>query len=327
MKEIKELKLEDLSVKQKLGMTLTAFINGNRRTKEDDEFVLQLIKNHALGAVWVQQSNYKPQEIIDMVREAADYPILVVTDAESGMGDYIIGKHNALGCADNEEQAYIFGKGLGITAKKMGYNIVCNPLLDISTTGSVRSLGSDKERVAKLAAAEARGMKDAGILTLAKHYPGGNNPKQIDSHMAESYSEMTKEELIEESLYPYQYLMKEGLLDGLMVGHKKFPNIDPDYPSSLSKKVIDIIRELGFDGLATTDALCMMGILSKYGEVECKGLALAAGIDTVLPYHKNEFSYQSLLTCYERGMISEERLDEAVRRVLQAQHKSMEPPK
>lgn len=327
MKKIKELKLEELSVKQKIGMAFTAFINGNNRTKEDDEFVLNLIRNHSLGAVWVQQSNYKPQEIIDMIREVANYPILIVTDAESGMGDYVIGKHNALGCTDNEEQAYVFGKGVGVTARKMGYNIVCNPLLDLSTTGSVRSLGSDKERVARLAAAEARGMKDAGILTLGKHYPGGNNPNQIDSHMAESISDNTKEELLEYSLYPYQYLMDQGLLDGIMVGHKKFVNIDPEFPASLSSKMIEIIREMGFDGIAMTDALCMMSILSKYGEVECKGLALVAGIDAVLPYHKNQFSYEALCTCYEQGMIPDERIDEAARRILEAQHKSLEPPK
>ncbi len=334
MKEIKELKFEELTVKQKLGLAHIITINGwvRRANPESDKIVLDLIKNHAVGGIWVESSTPDAQEIINMVKEAADYPILIFTDAESGIrteaAEYLVGKHNAIGCTDSEEHAYTFGKVVGIAAKKMGYNIVCNPLLDISTTGSARSLGSDKTKIAKLAAAEARGMHDAGVLTVGKHYPSAVNYKNIDSHMSESESIQTKEELLEYSLYAYKELMKEDLLDGLMSGHIKCSKIDPDNPASLSKKVIDIIREEGYDNLILTDALCMMGILAKYGYNESRGLAVAAGNDLAMPFdRKFQESYDALCECYDKGIISDERLDEAVKRVLAAQKKTMQPAK
>ena len=83
------------------------------------------------------------------------------------------------------------------------------------------------EKVARFAAAEAKGMHDAGVLTVGKHYPSPKNDGNVDSHMVESVSRQTKEELIEDSLYPYRALMKEGLLDGVMVAHALLGQIDP----------------------------------------------------------------------------------------------------
>ena len=72
---MKELKLEELSIRQKLGMTFTAFINGMSRTPEEDAFILDLIKNHSLGCVWVQVDRDGVEELIAKVKEAADYPV------------------------------------------------------------------------------------------------------------------------------------------------------------------------------------------------------------------------------------------------------------
>jgi len=204
----------------------------------------------------------------------------------------------------------------------MGYSVVCDPVLDISTTGWVRSLGSDKEKIAKMAAAEARGLHDGGVLTVGKHYPSGRNPLDIDSHMAEAYEDQTEEDLVEYSLYAYIKLINEGLLDGLMSGHHRFINIDPSYPASLSKIMLDVIRRRGFNGFFITDALDMMGIRAKYGDVESKGMAVEAGNDFVLPYNKNPKANQEAINyCFEKGILTEERLNEAVKRILAAQHK------
>jgi hypothetical protein len=111
MKEIKELKFEELSVKQKLGMVHTAVLNGNC-DEENVNFILNLIKERALGSVWIQFTQKDAEKYLKLVREIADYPILIFTDAESGMGDYMIGRHNAIGCTGDERYAYAFGKPL-----------------------------------------------------------------------------------------------------------------------------------------------------------------------------------------------------------------------
>lgn len=319
---MKELKFEELSVRQKLGMTLTAFVNADERTPEEDDYIIEMIKNHSLGAVWVRPHYSDSDELMQRIKEAADYPILVFTDAESGIKPYLIGRHNAIACTGNEKHAYVFGKVVGATARKMGYTVVCNPVVDMNA-GSQRSLGTDPQKVSKLAEAIARGMHDGGVLNVAKHYPSANNPSGVDSHMGEAVSPETKEDLLKRALIPYKHLIDVGVLDGIMTSHKKMINIDPDRPTSLSKPVIDIIRELGFDGISITDALCMMGIRAKFGEVDAKGFALEAGNDTILPYTGDARRvFEDYCQAYDKGLISDERLDEAVRRVLEAQHKS-----
>lgn len=93
---MKELKFEELSVRQKLGMTLTAFLNEDNRTPEEDDFAMELIRNHSLGAVWISQRGGGVEELMARIKEAADYPILIFTDAENGVAPYNIGRHNAI---------------------------------------------------------------------------------------------------------------------------------------------------------------------------------------------------------------------------------------
>ena len=321
MREVKELKFEELTTEQKLGMAQVVYIRDDYSEKTK-EYIYDMIRNRMLGGIWVQYGDNGYEKHLAKVKEIADYPILVFTDAESGVGEYRVGQHNAIGCTGDEKYAYAFGKATAVMARKMGYNVVCNPILDIN--GGNRAFGSDKYMIAKMAAAEARGMHEGGVLTVGKHYPSGDNRKNIDSHMAEADEEQTEAELIECSLYAYIELIKEGLLDGLMSGHHRFVNIDPERPASLSKKMLDIIREHGFDGFFITDALCMMGIRAKYGDVESKGLALVAGNDLINQYEwRAKDTHEAMRTCYENGIITDECLEKAVKRVLAAQHKVM----
>ncbi len=326
---MKELKFEDLSVEQKLGMLSVATIN-TRQNPEYEKFVFDLIKNHALGCVWVQQGfcDDDMPGLVKEIRAMADYPILIVQDAESGVEDFMVGKHSAIGIAGTEEHAYAFGKCIGVTARNMGYNMLCDPVVDLNKAGGARSMGGDKEKVAALAVAMARGLHDAGILTVAKHYPGGRNIKNIDSHMAEAVSSDTVEDLLNYDIHPYKRLLDEGLLDGLMTSHKRFTNIDPDYPATLSKKVINIIRNLGFNGVVMTDALCMMGIKANFGLVESKGLAINAGVDLMLHWSQdNKPDFEAVTEAYRNGAVDMEALDAAVKRVLATQKKTMAEPK
>lgn len=328
---MKELKLEELSLRQKLGMCMCARVGLVENEEDNNAFILEMIRARALGSVWISPPFEHTEAMIARIRAVADYPILILRDAETGIDGHTVGNHNAIGCADSEESAYTFGKVLGVLARQKGYNGIGDPILDIVTKNTVcgttiRSLGSDKHRVAALAAAMARGLHDGGILTIGKHYPGILDGSQIDTHMAEDVSRATEAELLEHNLYPYFKLMEEGLLDGIMTDHVRYPNIDPDYPASLSPRVIGIIRKQGFDGFAITDALIMGGVTAKFGVQGCKGLSIAGGNDIALTWGPNRESYRAICDSYEAGIISDRRLDEAVRRVLEAQHKSLRTP-
>lgn len=326
MKEYKEIKFEELSLEQKLGMSFIASCADNG--DYDVDYVEELIRNRSLGGVWVPTRSPNSRELIARLKSLADYPLLFLTDAETGWGDYMTGSQNAIGMTDSEELAYEFGKVTAIGAAEYGYNVICSPVLDMVNAravcgGNVRSLGCDKERVARLAAAEARGMHDGGVLTVGKHYPGTPETElTVDSHMGETFSERGAEDLLSYELYPYLELMKAGLLDGVMLRHARYPAVDPDYPASLSAEHIKLLRERGFDGFAMTDALGMMGVVAKFGRRNSVGLAVGNAGAFALPFHLSTREVMTWLReCYDEGIITDKVLDGVVNDVLRAQHK------
>lgn len=320
---MKELELSSMTLEQKLGMVMTA---NCLYSGEDFDFTLDLIRNHALGCVWLLPDDPQFQEKMDAIHAAADYPILIVTDAEGGLGKYKIGLHGTLGYTNDTKYAYTFGRITGIVARKMGYNLVCNPVIDIvqqnePCSAAARSMGSSPEKVSEYAVAMVRGMHDAGILSMAKHFPGAKSIR--DTHMCEGLSDVSKEYLMDVCMAPYRSLMKEDLLDSVMSGHTRVPSIDDKLPASLSPTVINLIRDMGFDGMIMTDAMVMMGVVAKYGYYDCKGMAIAAGNDTILGWETpNKKDYEALKKAYEDGVITEDRLNDAVRHVLELQHKA-----
>ena len=318
---MKNLKLEELSVEQKVGMLLCA---RSFLTEDDVDFTIELIRNHALGCV--QVPIFKP-EIMAKVKEAADYPILIVTDMEMGFPTSELPPVPAmsLGACNNPEYYRSFARAVVADAKKAGFNGTWNPNLDPGSNH--RRFSDDPEFIAGAAAEIARVYSNNSFLNCGKHYPSGSH--RFDTHIANDGSYNTKEDLLNERLVPYFRLMEQGLLDSVMVGHSVYPHIDPDYPASLSKKVIDLIRDRGFDGVVWTDSLAMMAILQKYGEENVLGMAVAAGNDIVLPNYRTSTrkNYEMLLQNYRDGAFTEQRLNEAVRRVLAAQAKvAAEPP-
>lgn len=176
------------------------------------------------------------------------------------------------------------------------------------------------ETVTEYAGEIAKVFAESGFLATAKHYPGGMDDMS-DTHMVEGRSDVTEEELIRVHLKPYMELMEQGLLPAIMTSHCTFTQIDPEHPATLSKKVMSIIRKMGFDGVIFTDSLAMMGIIQKYGEANAMAMALNAGSDIILPNYRNDHEtvYNMMLESWEKGLIDPERLDDAVRHILAMQ--------
>ena len=141
-------------------------------------------------------------------------------------------------------------------------------------------------------------------------------------------SKLTTQDLENHSLLPYLEVMNSVGLPAIMTTHTVFDNIDPDVPATLSSKVISIIREKGFDGVIFTDSLAMMAIVQKYGDVGSIGMAAAAGCDLILPNYRLSYkeAYEAIKEAYEKGILTEERLNESVKRVLKAQESTLKMP-
>ena len=311
-----ELVFEELTLDQKLGMLLCA----NIVAEKDPENLMKMIRERKIGAVYFGRA--KREEHAAMVNAAADYPILTVSSGEQGGPRYPFPSIRALGATGySEELAYTWGKIMGYELRLTGMNTLNTFVVDLSSV-NIRHIGDDAEGVARCAVAAVRGMHDAGVLSIVKHYPGPGDAS-VDSHMQEGRNERSLEELYSYDLLPYFRLLEEGLLDGIMPGHRVTVAVDPDRPSSISKKVMDILRERGFDGVSMTDALNMMGIVLKYGKEAPTPLSIAAGNDFALPWDVPcDVGFKLLKDGYEAGVFTDEQLDAAVRRVLAAQHKA-----
>ena len=324
MKELKPLVLEELTIEQKIALTICATpIIGDKEI----EPLIEMAKKRMLGSVYTSRPEW-----IKPIQDAADYPIMFV--GNSIEPEIQIPQLIAITASGSkEEYAYSYGKAQAIASRKLGVNATCQMVVDIPTWGNMpcgtvmRGFGGDIENTTKLAVAMARGLKDGGVLNIPKHYPGAND-LPYDSHMREGTLNLTREELLSHNLKPYLAMMEAGVMDGIMPGHKRDMKIDPDMPTSLSKKMLDIIREEGFDGFYLSDALCMMGIVLKYGKFEPSAICLAAGDDFPLPWDvPTPAVYEHMLDAYKRGVFTEDDVNNAVRRLITAQEKIIEGSK
>lgn len=312
-------KLEDMTIEQKLGMVFCA----RNLEGESLDYTLELIKKRALGCVQLQAHH---PELTEKILAAADYPILVFNDAEMGFPTSPLPKIPlmSLSACDNDDYLRAFAKGIVRDAKEAGFNGNWGPVIDILHRDGPcrvhRRISDNPEKVAHAAEVLSEVFHQNHYLSCGKHYPGGHD-SLFDTHMAEGFAETTEQELCEFDLVPYIHLNKKGLLPCIMTDHTVYRNIDPKYPASLSKKVIGIIRKLGYDGIIFTDSFAMMGILQKFGEENIYGMAIDAGNDIILPNYRTPVreAFEMLRKNFEDGVFSEEQLDNAARRVLRAQ--------
>lgn len=318
---MKNLKLKDLSVRQKLGMLYCA----RPHTEADLKFTLQLIREHSLGCV---QLAPQKKEFIRKVREAADYPILIICDTETGFptSDKQRIPLIALAACNKPEYYEVFAKAIATEARAAGFNGTWGPVIDVLKGNGPckvhRHFSDDPLKVAQAAEIICKVYARNGYMSCGKHFPGGKD-KPFDSHMAPLPSDFSREDLINQSMLPYRYLMERDLLPSIMTSHTTLKNVDPENPASVSAKVQKLIRDTGWDGVSFTDSFAMMAILQQYGEENVLGLAVAAGNDIILPNYRTptQVSFGHLVKNYQDGMFTEERLNEAARRVLALQER------
>ena len=321
------LKLEEMTLEQKIGHLICA---RGAINEEDKEFIYEMVRKKALGGIQGYPGAIR-MELTKKALEIAEYPILICSDMETGIGDLRYPSPMGMASMGNPELAYKIARATAIKAKSMGINVVWGPVVDFAVKGGLcngqRCFGNEAEKIAELAIQVVKGYTDEGMVCTAKHFVC-DSTQAPDTHMIKGVSKRTAEELRNNEMIPYLRCMKEANLPGIMTTHTLHENIDDKYINSLSKSCVDLIRKEGFDGLIVTDSLAMMGIVQDYGLVDCLGLAIAAGNDMVLPNYRLSVkeSFDSLMQAYEKGVFDDERLNDAVRHVLEAEEKAMKKP-
>ena len=157
---------------------------------------------------------------------------------------------------------------------------------------------------------------------VIKHFPG-HGATAGDTHEGYAYTDKSLEELEQQELVPFQNAI-ENHIAIIMAGHISVPNVTGDNtPSSLSKIMItDGLREkMGFDGIVITDALNMGAISQHYSSAEVSVKVIEAGGDMLLMPENFQEAYQGILEAVQNGTLTEERIDESVRRILKVKEK------
>jgi beta-N-acetylhexosaminidase len=336
-KHVNPLVIQSLSTEQKIGQML---LMRNPIDQDDFEFVIELVRQRALGGIhishkYVKDNYYAANErvILDRVLAAADYPILVCEDMEYGYpkGEVSMPYQMAIGATGSEELAYEYGRITAIEAKRAGYNLVFGPILDIAENPKAccvgsRSYGARKEFVARLAAATIRGYQDNGMVVAAKHFPGFGE-SAVDNHIGMVYLGGDEKAILEHEMYPYTWAARHAGLSGVMMGHIMVPKIDPIYPASISPKLIQLLRANGYQGLIMTDSFAMIGMTNLFPLPDCHKLAMAAGNDMVMTSYRMSArqAYGYMIDAHREGTVTEEQITQAALHVIEAQNKTLKP--
>ncbi len=221
----------------------------------------------------------------------------------------------------DEPAAYEAGLAIGQDLNDYGINLNLAPVADldfpgISALGS-RSFGGDPEKTGRRVAAFARGLLQAGVQPALKHFPGIGSARG-NTHLRPARSTRTMEELREAEMLPFQAGISAGARI-VMAGHAHFPEIDKQAPASLSAKIITglLREELGFPGLVMTDALNMKPITRDHSSGEAAVRAVLAGNDLLLMPANLTNAVKGVMKALDTGRISEGRIDESLRRILE----------
>jgi beta-N-acetylhexosaminidase len=214
------------------------------------------------------------------------------------------------------------GKIIGGYLSELGLTVDFAPVADVLTNpdnqviGS-RAFSSDPELTAKMVVAEAEALLAQDVLPCVKHFPG-HGGTTTDSHTTTATSDRTLDELRNCEFIPFAAAIEAGV-PLIMTAHLQMPAITGnDLPATLSPRLIDgcLRDELGFEGVVVSDSFGMAALSGVYSQGEAAVKFLQAGGDMILMPSDLKAAYQGILDAVAKGIVSEERIDQSVRRIL-----------
>jgi beta-N-acetylhexosaminidase len=244
------------------------------------------------------QSAPQLRKLIDDLRDLSEIEPIITIDQEGGRVSRLrlIGNEPpyAQQLRDRNDVSLVrrHGEITGRLLRLFGFNLDLCPVLDISFDDEAdnslrgRCYGKTVEQVVRLAGAFNDAMREQGILSCGKHFPG-YSAATVDAHHDLPKIERTRAELDKEELAVFRHFAPA--VDTMMICHGWYPTFNPTKkPASLSREIItNLLREeFGYDGLIMTDDLDMGAILNEYGLEETIRLAIEAGNDWVMICHR-----------------------------------------
>ena len=334
------------SLEQLVGQLIIAGFRG--KDSETGSLIEQYIQKYNVGGVILYDEDLEigglssrnissPEQVKNLtnyLQSISDSHLLICIDQEGGTvnrlkSDYGFSQcpsWKKIGSLNNQMITQQFSYSLAQTLFKCGINLNFAPVLDLdygpkTTIGeSSRAISHDPARVVFHSKIFISELKKYGIISCAKHFPGQGSA-MTDTHLG--YTDISNTWTVKD-LLPFDELIQSNDLNMIMIAHTFDKKLDPNLPSSLSKKIItNMLRnDLGFDGVIICDDPSMKAISNHYDLDTTFELMLNAGVDLFclgnnLDYDPNyiEKCIQSICHLIKSGKISEDRVSLSIDRI------------
>ena len=325
--------IADMSLDEKIGQLFF-----NMGSSREEDYLKMTVNDYHIGGI--RYNPGKAEEIHEqnrILQENSKIPLIIACNTENG-GDgactdgTMIGSQTKIAATGNADYAYELGRMANKEAAAIGCNLSFAPVSDIlynweNPVIGLRTYGNDPHRVAVMTKAYLDGAhENPGFCCAAKHFPGDGLDFR-DQHVANSVNTMSCEEWDRTFGMVYGNLIDNGL-EAIMVGHIMQPayarhfnpaiSDDEMMPATLSPELIQgLLRDkLKFNGMVLTDASHMVGLTCRMKRSDVLPAAIAAGVDMFLFFNEMEEDFASMKQGVLDGRISEERLDDALHRIL-----------
>ena len=290
--------------------------------------LMRYVEEMKIGGILFQKGNPVTQaEVTNRLRKASRVPLFVALDGEWGLSMRLNGttrfpKNMMLGAISGDTLIKEYGREVARQCKEMGIQINFAPDLDVNSNTDnpvigLRSFGEDPRAAADKGVAYARGLEEAGIISVAKHFPGHGDTSE-DSHHTLPVVRHERARLDSVELYPFLRYIREGFA-GIMVGHLHVPALDETkgIASSLSHAITTRLlkEEMGFGGLCFTDALAMKG--ASTGRADNPSVkALLAGNDILLAPSEPLNDFAAVKEAINKGILKMEDIEAKCLKIL-----------
>ena len=284
------------------------------------------------GMIYFEKNMKSEEQLTEMITNTtlySRYPLFICVDEEGGDVSRVaeaglannVGTAQAIGATADPNQAYMAGSAMAGYLTPLGFNVNLAPVADLHNTEDgvmeERAYGADAASVTPMVVSMVQGLEDNGVSSCLKHFPGIGGSAD-DTHVGMAISDRTAEQFRAEEFVVFKEGIEAGA-DFVMVSHLAAPALTGDNtPCCMSEAVVtDILRdELGFEGVIITDAMNMGAITNyDYGADGAAILALKAGCDMILMPDDFEVAYNGVLEAVKNGTISEERINDSLRRI------------
>lgn len=301
------------------------------------ETTRESLEKYPVGGIMYSAQNLESSEqVTEMIANSQEYSaidLFIAADEEGGIVNRLM---STLGTTyidsmynyryDGTDTAYNNAYTIASDMSSYGFNLDFAPVADVwsnpdNTVIGERAYSDDYSQAAELVGSAVAGFEAGGVLCTLKHFPGHGDTAQ-DSHYSSAYVTKTKDEIMSEEMLPFEAGVEAGA-DFVMVGHLIVPDID-ELPATLSYKIgTEMLRnEIGFEGVVITDSLNMEAISDNYTAGEAAVMAVQAGMDMLLDSADVDAAIAALEDAVESGEITEDRINQSVRRILTAKEKA-----